>query len=94
LNKFKKENSKMETDHTSDEEDLTYDPVIEDDLNENSISDEIMGGLLDLVFSDNSIRNVSVFSFGLLMKFGINFSEIKTFLKLLVCKRFALVEII
>ena len=79
LNKFKKENSKMETDQTSDEEDLTYDPVIEDDLNENSISDEIMGGLLDLVFSDNSIRNVSVFSFGLLLKFGINFSEIKTF---------------
>ena len=79
LNKFKKENSKMETDQTSDEEDLTYDPVIEDDLNENSISDEIMGGMLDLVFSDNSIRNVSVFSFGLLMKFGINFSEIKTF---------------
>jgi hypothetical protein len=56
----------METDQTSN-------------LNENSISDEIMGGLLDLVFSDNSIRNVSVFSFGLLMKFGINFSEIKTF---------------
>jgi hypothetical protein len=64
LNKFKKENSKMETDQTSDEEDLTYDPVIEDDLNENSISDEITGGLLDLVFSENSIRNVSVFSFG------------------------------
>jgi hypothetical protein len=63
----------METDQTSDEEDSTYDLVIEDDLNENSISDEIMGGLLDLVFSDNSIRNVSVFSFGLLMKFGNNF---------------------
>jgi hypothetical protein len=31
----------METDQTSDEEDLTYDPVIEDDLNENSISDEM-----------------------------------------------------
>jgi hypothetical protein len=38
-----------------------------------------MRGLLDLVFSDNSIRNVSVFSFGLLMKFGINFSDIQTF---------------
>jgi hypothetical protein len=35
LNKFKKENSKMETDQTSDEEDVTFDPVIEDDLNEN-----------------------------------------------------------
>ena len=79
LSKFKKENSKMETDQTSDEEDVTYDPVIEDNLNENSISEEIMGGLLDLVFSDNSIRNVSVFSFGLLMKFGINFSEIQKF---------------
>ena len=79
LSKFKKENSKMETDQTSDEEDVTYDPVIEDNLNENSISEEIMGGLLDLVFSDNSIRNVSVFSFGLLVKFGINFSEIQKF---------------
>ena len=79
LSKFKKENSKMETDQTSDEEDVTYDPVIEDNLNENSISEEIMDGLLDLVFSDNSIRNVSVFSFGLLMKFGINFSEIQKF---------------
>ena len=36
-----------------------------------------MGGLLDLVFTDNSIRIVSVFSFGLLMKFGINFSDIQ-----------------
>ena len=79
LSKFKKENSKMETDQTSDEEYVTYDPVIEDNLNENSISEEIMGGLLDLVFSDKSIRNVSVFSFGLLMKFGINFSEIQKF---------------
>ena len=79
LSKFKKENSKMETDQTSDEEYVTYDPVIEDNLNENSISEEIMGGLLDLVFSDNRIRNVSVFSFGLLMKFGINFSEIQKF---------------
>jgi hypothetical protein len=69
----------METDQTSDEEDVTYDPVIEDNLNENSISEEIKGGLLDLVFSDNSIRNVSVFSFGLFMKFGINFSEIQKF---------------
>ena len=56
LNKFKKENSKMETDHTSDEEDLTYDPVIEDDLNENSISDEIMGGLLDFFFLTTSLE--------------------------------------
>jgi hypothetical protein len=79
LSKFKNENSKIETDQTSDEEDVTYDPVIEDNLNENSISEEIMGGLLDLVFSDNSIRNVSVFSFGLLVKFGINFSEIQKF---------------
>jgi hypothetical protein len=69
----------METDQTSDEGDVTYDPVIEDNLNENSISEEIMGGLLDLVFSDNSVRNVSVFSFGLLMKFGITFSEIQKF---------------
>ena len=38
-----------------------------------------MGGLLDLVFTDKSIRIVSVFSFGLLMKFGINFSDIQKF---------------
>jgi hypothetical protein len=46
----------METDQTSDEEDLTYDPVIVDDLNENSISDEIMGGLLDFFFLTTSLE--------------------------------------
>jgi len=39
----------MDTDQTTNEENRTYDPVIEEDLNENSISDEIMGGLLDFV---------------------------------------------
>ena len=69
----------METDQSTDEEDMFYDPVIEDELNESSINEEIMGDLLDLVISDNSIRNVSVFSFGLLTKFGIQFSVIQKF---------------
>ena len=84
----------MDTDQTTNEENRTYDPVIEEDLNENSISEEIMGGLLDLVFTDKSIRNVGVFSFGLLMKFGINFSDIQKYLQQLVCNRLGQVGII
>ena len=81
LNKFKNNYAKMETDQSSDEDDDQYDPIIEAHntnsvLGETDISEEFLVRLLEMVINESSIRNISIFTFGILTKFGINISAI------------------
>jgi hypothetical protein len=81
LNKFKKDFVKMETDQSSDEKDDEFFPISEAfysqrALDETDFSEDFIVRLFDLVSGDSSIRNMSIFPFGILTKLGINISAI------------------
>jgi hypothetical protein len=81
LNKFKKDFVKMETDQSSDEADDEFFPISEAfysqrSLDETDFSEDFLVRLLDLVIGNSSIRNISLFTFGILTKLGINISAI------------------
>ena len=83
LNKQKKVENKMETDQSSNEYDEVYEPVVDlsEDccfIDQSNINEEFLVDMINLILSDSHIRNVSLFSYALLIKLGINVSVIKT----------------
>ena len=80
---FKKVENKMETDQSSNEYDEVYEPVVDlsEDccfIDQSNINEEFLVDMINLILSDSHIRNVSLFSYALLIKLGINVSVIKT----------------
>jgi hypothetical protein len=68
----------MQTDVNSDD-DFDYNPMQESKLDDTAVDDEILVETIDLVMNNASLRNISVFAYALLKKFGINTAEISYF---------------
>ena len=81
VNQFKKLETRMETDQSShDEADFNpFDDLesVNDMLDSSLINHEFLVEMIDIILSDCSLRNISVFSYSLLKKFGISSLEIR-----------------
>lgn len=77
INKYEYDNE-MQTDDNSDD-DFNYNPMQESKLDDTAVDEEILVETIDLVMNDASLRNISVFAYALLKKFGINTAVIRNF---------------
>ena len=68
----------MQTDDNSDD-DFDYNPMMESKLDDTAVDEEILDETIDLVMNNASLRNISVFAYTLLNKFGINTAVIRIF---------------
>ena len=68
----------MQTDDNSDD-DFDYNPMQESKLDDTAVDEEILDETIDLVMNNASLRNISVFAYPLLKKFGINTAVIRNF---------------
>jgi hypothetical protein len=68
----------MQTDVNSDD-DFDYNPMQESKLDYTAVDEEILVETIDLIMKNVSLRNISVFSYALLKKFGINTAQIRNF---------------
>lgn len=73
--KFILPEEKIEIDESDKDKD--YDPINDLFFDESSINDELLVEMIDLVLHDSCLRNLSVYSYALLKKFGINTLEIR-----------------
>ena len=81
VNQFKKPQTKMETDQPSYDE-ADYNPFdgvdsINDVLDSSLINDEFLVEMIDIILTDCSLRNISVYTYSLLKKIGISYLEIR-----------------
>jgi hypothetical protein len=76
----------METDDNSDD-DLDYNSMQESKLDDTAVNELVE--TFDLVMNNASLRNISVFAYALLKKFGINTAVIRNFCPIigLQCKQ-------
>jgi hypothetical protein len=77
--------NEMQTDVNSDD-DFDYNPMQESKLDDTAVDEEILVETIDLVMNIASLRNISVFAYALLKKFGINTAEIRNFFPTIVNK--------
>jgi hypothetical protein len=67
----------MDTDETDAEK--NYIPLKESVVNDTAIDEEFLVETIDLIFNNPSLRNISVYSYALLKKFGVNSTDIRNF---------------
>ena len=78
IQRFAREPDEMETDECSNT-DIDYNPMDDSILDETVIDEKLLVETIDLVLTDSSVRNLSIFSYALLKRFGITAMEIRTF---------------